>query len=131
MANSRKPNNLLKLEGTFRKDRHGDDGESLDDVDLGELPPAPDFLGDIAREEWYRVTGLLEKANLLKGTDYGIMVSYCRLFELIASGEADNKVTIYSQFRVIANDIGLTPVARSKVIVGDKKPKSGNQYSDL
>ena len=131
MANSRKPNNLLKLEGTYRPDRHGEEGASLDDVDLGTLPPPPDFLSDIAMVEWYRVTELLEKADLLKGTDYGIMISYCRLFEMIAIGAADKKVTIYSQFRVIANDLGLTPVARSKLIVGDKKPKDGNPYSDL
>jgi len=47
-----KPTSLLKLSGTFRKHRHGD----RQDLDLGgELPEPPEFLSEVAREEWHRV----------------------------------------------------------------------------
>ena len=132
MANSRTPNNLLKLAGTFREDRHGESGTSLDDCDgLGELPPPPDFLTDVGITEWYRISVILRTADLLKGTDFGIMIAYCKLFQMIANGDADKTASIYTQFRGVANDLGLTPVSRSKIIVGDKKPKKDNPYSDL
>ena len=130
MPNIRKPNNLHKLSGTYRKDRHGEEGDSLDDFQFPELPPPPQNLSDIARDEWFRVVQLLESAGLLKATDYGIMISYCRLFELIVNGEADNKVTIHTQFRMVANELGLTPVSRSKINIG--KPKdNGNPYGNI
>jgi phage terminase small subunit len=131
MANIRKPNKLHELKGTYRKDRHGEKGDSLDDFDFPVLPPPPINLTDGARNEWYRVVELLEHSKLLKATDYGIMISYCRLFELIISGQADSKVTIHTQFRMVANELGLTPVARSKINMGNSKHKGEDPYQDF
>ena len=132
MPNIRKPNNLHKIDGTFRKDRHGEEGDSLDDADLGKLPPPPIFLTPTARDEWVRVTKILGPAKLLKGTDMGIMVAYCKLYETIASNDPDLPIAAYGQFRMVAGELGLTPAARSKTLLGNNKEKGkGNEYGNL
>ena len=132
MVNIRKPNNLHKLHGTFRKDRHGEEGDSLDDAEIGRLPPAPKFLSPVARDEWVRVAKVLGPAKLLKASDKGIMIAYCKLYELISSSDPDIPIAAYGQFRMIASELGLTPAARSKTILGNKKEKDkGNEYGNL
>jgi phage terminase small subunit len=82
--------------------------------------------------EWKRVVDILEPYGLLKATDYGILLGYCQLFVGLTVTEPDKiKPSHYTQFRGYCNDLGLTPVARSKVRLGDGKNKDGesNPYS--
>jgi len=133
MPNIRKPNVLHTTSGTFRKDRHGEVGESLDDKDLGDLPPPPTFLSRTATVEWFRVVAILGPYKLLKGTDYGVLIAYCQLFEAISKMDPDDfKATVFTQFRGYCNDLGLTPVSRSKINLGKgENDKHDNPYSNL
>lgn len=131
MPNIRKPNNLHRLSGTHRKDRHGAVGDSLDDQDLGELPEPPHHLHEIGKKEWRRVVKVLGEYSLLKATDYGVMIGYCILFtKLHVLDMEDIKAADYAQFRSYCNDLGLTPVSRSKVQVGGQK-KDDNPFSEF
>lgn len=129
MPNIRLPNSIHDLNGTRRKDRHGEAGSSLDDMDLGELPPPPHHIHEIGKIEWRRVVGILEPYGLLKATDYGVMIGYAILFvKLNTLDVEDIKAADYAQFRSYCNDLGLTPVSRSKVQVGGQQ-KTDDPFS--
>ena len=132
MPNIRKPNKLHEISGTYRKDRHGEKGKSLDDRDLGDLPGPPEYLNGIARGEWHRVVELLGPHGLLKGTDYGVLIAYCQLFSALAASDVtDIKASLYTQFRGYCNDLGLTPVSRSKINLGVKSSDDDNPYNSF
>src|SRR5690242_7496723 len=79
----RKPTAVLKAQGTMRKHRH----ENRRDLELGgELPQPPEFLGEVAREEWHRVCTIGKYAKALSPADRGPLTLYCVLWaELVAS----------------------------------------------
>lgn len=132
MPNIRKPNSLHKTNGTYRKDRHGDHGETLDDKDLGALPPPPTFLPPLAVTEWERVVAILEPYSLLKGTDYGVLLGYCQLFAMMADPSIEVKASLFTQFRGYCNDLGLTPISRSKLKTPTgTKVDDSNPYSEF
>jgi len=133
MPNIRKPNAIHKVNGTYRPDRHGAHGTTLDDQGLPSLPPPPTWLHPIGVMEWRRVVEILEPFNLLKATDYGILLGYCTLFAHMAVTDAEEvKTTLFAQFRGYCNDLGLTPVARSKVHIESGKSKDDdNPYNSF
>lgn len=74
MARHKKPIELKKLHGTYRKDR--DSGAmSADPVSSLECP---ELLKDEARGEWDRITRQLSANNMLYDVDYPLLVSYCQ-----------------------------------------------------
>lgn len=138
MPNIRKPNSLHKLNGTFRADRHGKNGQSLDDSNLPDLPLPPDCLSLTARAEWIRIVAILSPMKLLRATDLGIMLAYCQLFDELFNPSVDAfgfkikpPASLYTQFRGVANDLGLTPISRSKISLKDPAEKPDNEYSDF
>lgn len=138
MPNIRKPNGLHKLNGTFREDRHGKKGLSLDDSNIADLPLPPDCLSMTAKAEWVRIVAILSPMKLLKATDYGIMLAYCQIFDELFNPPVDAfgiktkpLASLYAQFRGIANDLGLTPISRSKISLKDPAEKPDNEYSDF
>jgi P27 family predicted phage terminase small subunit len=103
---------------------------------LGELPPAPAYLGDIGRLEWQRTGALLIAAGTLSETDLAVLAVYCLNLDLLvrAQGEIErNGMTIEgvrgrvrnpalavvsgttAAIRSLASELGLTPKSRARV----------------
>jgi P27 family predicted phage terminase small subunit len=144
----RKPISLLKLSGGYRADRHGGSEVDLPAV----VPEPPEFLKDIALDEWKKITSQLLKMKVVTQLDAAALAAYCiehkKYFEankkldetktmLVKSSK--NTVTISPLVRIsdralanmlrICSEFGLTPAARAsmrimaKEIVDESKAK--------
>lgn len=117
MARPKKPHNLKVVAGTARPDR---DGPPLVDLPVvAEAPPAPDWLPNAhAVKEWNRLAPILVANKLLTEAGLSALGHMCalhgKLNQLWAAGEAPN-ASMLAQYRGLANDFGLTPVAQGKV----------------
>ena len=114
MARMRKPDNVLKLEGNYDKNRHGDpDGK----VDIeAEIPDKPDFFDDHASGEWDRVVTVLHKKGLLTALDRTILAQYCVLYGKFAANPEGFMATDHTQLRMQEQELGFTPSSRGKII---------------
>ncbi len=130
MGRKRKPDNLLLLENTYRSDRHGDKNKKLK-VD-SKIPDMPEWLDEYAEKEWKRITKVLLNANMLTEADESILSQYCILHGELerAYTEEDNEGEIkrdfsassHIQLRMCSLELGLTPSARSKIVVEPDEP---------
>lgn len=128
MANIRKPTAIHQLNGTYRKDRHGDPAQELK-IDE-ELPSPPQWLDAIAIREWNRIVDVMSEHKVLRATDFAILAIYCSLFSQMVELKGRLHPQAIVQFRAAMNDLGLTPAARSKIQL-PKKAKKGNDFANL
>lgn len=99
---------------------------------LGGLPTCPDFLTDVAKQEWRRVAAELHHAQLLTTVDRALMAAYCQQWaqwrELqegiaqsgsigaaIITGELNASLKLVASLRTLANELGLSPAARTRI----------------
>jgi len=113
MPNIRKPNEMHKLEGTFRKDRHGGDEIQIEQ----EIPAPPNWLDQEAMIEWVRIVLLMDEYKMLKATDMVALATYCCLYSCMQRQRDAFPSSKMSQLRGIMNDLGLNPTARSRIKV--------------
>lgn len=130
MARPRKAHNLKVVAGTARPDRIEPTGVDLPLVDSA--PPAPDWLPNAhATKEWNRLAPILAANKLLTEASLSALGMLCalhgKIVQLYAAGESPTGHML-AQYRGIANDFGLTPIAQGKVKpVGDEK--KGNRFA--
>lgn len=130
MARPKKPHNLKVVAGTARPDR---DGPPLVDLPLvAEAPPPPDWLPTAhAIKEWNRLAPILTANKLLTEAGISALGQMCalhgKLVQLWSAGEAPN-ASMVAQYRALANDFGLTPVAQGKVRPHGAEPAE-NEFS--
>jgi len=104
------------------------------------MPAAPEWLGEVAKAEWHRVSGPLTAAGVATGVDYAVLVAYCQAWEeFVLATKTLNFEGRYiatnvghpalvqqrqsmMQIRSYAQELGMTPASRSKV--------SGNAVAD-
>lgn len=130
-----KPTALKLLEGTFRQDRANPNEPTINP--LSDCPPAPDWLNEWAKQEWYVVAGYLTEVKLLTNTDKSIVAAYCQQMGVYREAEnalqTDGRVTVTDkgyqmpspwvaignralmQAMKIAAEYGLTPSSRSRI----------------
>lgn len=132
MPRPKKPHNLKVVAGTARPDR---DGPPLVDLPVvSEVPEAPDWMPNAhAIKEWNRLAPILHANKLLTEAGLSTLGQMCalhgKLVQLWAAGEAPN-ASMLSQYRGLANDFGLTPVAQGKVRPhGETTPK--NEFTEF
>jgi phage terminase small subunit len=131
MPNPRKPNPLKLIAGTDRPDRHANE------IDLplcAAVPSAPDWLANAhAVKEWERLAPILHANGLLTEAGTAALGVLCSLFgkivQLYAAGESPTGHML-SQFRALANDFGLTPVAQGRIKPSGEKGK-GNKFANI
>lgn len=131
MANPRKPHNLKVVAGTARADRLMPVGVDLPLVD--QVPEAPDWLPNAhAVKEWDRLAPILFANRLLSEASLSPLGMLCSLHgsivQLYAAGVAPTG-HLLAQYRNMANDFGLTPVAQGKVKPSGEKEK-GNRFGN-
>ncbi len=133
MPNPRKPTRQKEIEGTARKDRANPAEPKYEPA----VPPAPEWLCDVARIEWQRVAPLMHGQRLLAEVDMAVLAAYCEMFAevaeltgLLREGrryllEEDGQPRKYpiseerrkaiQRMQSLAGELGLTPATRSKV----------------
>src|SRR5262245_48532646 len=103
-----------------------------------ELPSPPDFLRDLALQEWHRVAGELHRVGILTSVDQTILAAYCTLYQqwreslqslktLVVQTPSGRKAphpqvvvmqtTLNLMYKTM-QDLGLTPSARVKLSTG-------------
>lgn len=132
-----KPTKLKVLQGTDRKDRVND--KEPNPRELENVPEAPWYLDYYAKKEWNRVAPHLVEVGLLTEADLSTFQDYCEVhahcvrlhrqiheegYEFSTESGYIQKRPITSilkdmmdQKRKLANVLGLTPSARTKIEV--------------
>lgn len=132
-----KPSALRRLEGNPGK-RPLNDREPKPPK---KAPPCPKWLIPEAKKEWRRLAGKMEQLGILTEADMSIFASYCQAYarwkeaeEIITSHgfisrtnsgfvQAIPHVAIAKEYARImkscAEQLGLTPAARSRLIAGE------------
>jgi len=127
----RKPTALLKLQGTFRKGRHA----YRQDLELGgELPEPPEFLSEVAREEWDRVCTIGRYSKALSPADRGPLTLYCILWAELVASQHTGETMQSSRMALLANlagKFGMTPSERAKVQVPAEEKTGRNPFAEL
>ena len=106
---------------------------------VGEMPPCPEQLDDLARTEWERAIVILRQSGIITPGDLAILTSYCAAFgmlldtleklktegSIVIGAKGEPKQSPY--FRMaessaalvhkLAAELGLTPSSRSRLTV--------------
>ena len=129
MANRIKSIEAHKRDGTYQKCRH-DKRNPPEAEALKKTPYAPKYLTANQREIFRRVAKELVDIGILSHLDIDVLVVYCRLFDLVSNPEEPLSGAIVTQFRGLANDLGLTPMSRERLTI--KKPeKNKNEFDNI
>lgn len=132
---------------TVLKIREGNPGKrAINDsepVAPQETPSCPDFLDEVAREEWARISEILSEMGLLSTADRAALAAYCTVYSRWVHAEEQVKkygtivkspekgfpmkspyLTVADQametMRKFLVEFGLTPSSRSRIRVGGK-----------
>ena len=128
MPRRRKDSNVHQLQGSFRKDRHGDGGG-------GELPPDQrlqpsdrlKYLKGRAAELWREE---LPRLPWLAKVDGPIFEMWCALMAEFEDDPAAMQTARLAQLRLITNDVGMTASARASIGVSPEPPPPGDDGAD-
>ena len=125
MARKRKPLKLLKLEGNYRKDRHGDRQPLL--ASEAVAPDKPEFITGAAGVEWDRATKALLERGTLSTLNMATLTQYCLMW-----AELENNYTkggeplgaaFHTSFRLVCAEMGITPTSQDKITIPEKTTK--------
>lgn len=126
-----KPTAQKVLQGTFRKDRHGDGGVEYPRTQ-GAQPPYW-LTNHDARDEWDRLVPILEEQLVLTEGDWTNLAHMCvlhgKIVALYKAGEFPTTSQL-AELRKLANEFGLTPASRAR-IPSNKVKKQSNPFAEL
>lgn len=117
MSRPKKPLELKVISGTVRPSRKG--APKVELPLLSSVPPAPAWLPNAhAVAEWNRLARILTANKLLAEAATSALGHLCAvhgmIVEMFTSGQRPTG-HLLAQYRNLANDFGLTPVAQGKV----------------
>lgn len=128
MPKPRTPLKILKNKGTYQKCRH----DGRDDLELPEgIPDKPEYLNPIAAAEWDRVVKDLSFHGILSELDGPAVAIYCELyaeFQNTRSCPSNFPASKFSQLRQALSDLGMSPIARTKIPKSKQDPKKKNPF---
>lgn len=117
----------------------------IDNDAMRKAPAAPGWLSSEAKKEWRRVVPILLERRILTTGDLGSLENYCIAMGRVREFEADMqvetdagvKVKLFraqdksmASARLLAAELGLTPVSRSRPAVREKAD-DGDDVSPL
>ena len=86
---------------------------------------APDELSEAAKGHWTRLAPMLAKSGVLKQSDRDLLFCYCESYatwlDSVRAGKLN--VSLLSQLRQMLGEMGMTPAARTRIIVDKPKDK--------
>jgi phage terminase small subunit len=130
MPQPRKPTKLLKLQGTARRDRHGDPKSWLE-LPAG-VPKPPAWLAGSALEQWLHLCNEPIYRTVLTTLDDSIMLAHCVAYSQVADAHAAGKPVSSRAIASLLSTIGrlgLSPSDRAKVKLPIDKP--ANKWNDF
>jgi len=129
----------LKVRGTFKKYRRQGEPE----FDKTDATTAPEWLNDLATEEWVRIAPVLAAKSVLTEVDMSSMAGYCQNYaKAIMAEEMIEKdgMTVtggsgglkphpaiaiansaWDRCLKFAQDLGITPSSRSRLNIGNNE----------
>ena len=116
-----------KLAGSYRPSTHG-----KEDVNLGVLgrPECPSFLSSLQRRVFNEICDLLEANGWLRVSDGETVMSYSIMKARLMTDCDEFTAADFTQLRMLANELGLSPAARAKMPKQPEK-KEQNDFDDL
>lgn len=149
MAKPKLPTEIKRLKGTLQKCRTNQNEPQFEKV--SDWIPAPTHLGEMAIQEWNRVIALIGPSGVIQKTDLTMLEAYCAAYEnyrvcldlvtktkpaIKDSNGNLKKNPLWQQLNEcmtimlrLAQEFGLTPVARSRVIgTGHKKEGAFDEF---
>lgn len=127
--NRRKPDNVHRLNGTYRPHRHGQKRGDGPDIKKG-YPKPPAYLKETpAFDVWKEIQKVMKDADIYTQADAAKIARYCVL-------EAEFRLTLteyptpkLAQLRLMERDLYLDPESRAKL--GVSKTKSANPFDQF
>ena len=133
MANAPKSTAVLKLAGTFRKDRHAE--RSALPVEEARAPTMPSFLKGAASSEWKRIIKVLKGRGNLSQANAATITQYCLMWRELEdnyNGEGEPMgAAFHTSFRLVCAELAITPVSQIKISVPDKPKETEGFGSGL
>ncbi len=114
MARKRKPDNVHILAGTYNTTKHGDKKRKV--VIKSDGMKAPGWLDKLGRAEWARIIELFKTQNIYTNADVAILAAYCNMYSVLQQDPESYSAAQYTQLRMCAIELGLTPSSRSKLV---------------
>ena len=86
----------------------------------------PADLSEAATAHWIRLAPMLAKSGVLKQSDRDLLFVYCESYAVWLDSVRDGKinVSLLAQLRQMLGEMGMTPAARSRIIVDKPKDKA-------
>jgi|SRR5579859_87678 len=114
MARPRKPTEVLKLTGAFRKDPQRRAARSSEPSGGSPVGEPPEYFGDDLIDLWRELVGI-SPAGVLTQADRWTVEVACRMMRMLRSGifgaaEVNTLIRCLSQ-------MGMTPADRSKIVI--------------
>jgi len=144
-----KPTRMKVVQGTFRKDR----AHPNEPKPERQLPPCPDFLKGMARQEYFRIGRKLERIGVLTEIDDLALIGLCQSWaEYLEATEQASKTgmlvkspsgyPIFNPYVTLANqalkrvksfltEFGMTPSSRSRIMAVPGENEADNKWKDL
>jgi P27 family predicted phage terminase small subunit len=144
-----KPTSIKRLEGNPGKRKLNE----LEPTPKAGAPECPDYLDEVARREWDRLTAILVSMKVLTEADYIALANLCQAYSTLMNAQKQMNKTgilyksksgyiqqspllgiIHTQTTIVNNllrEFGLTPSSRTRVAVVDLTPKRPNPFAML
>lgn len=121
MPNLPKPTALRVLAGNPGKRPLNDREPDAGAIDLA----PPKELSKEARPHWKRIAPMLAQSGVLKQSDRDLLTMYCEGYAHFRADLAAGKmnVSLMAQLRQILGEMGMTPAARTRIVVDKPKDK--------
>ena len=116
------------LQGTFRKDRHGERVDNI--IAAGPLPEPPEWMQPEAKQEYRRIQQAFGDTGLLTCLDASVLITYAQLWVRLVQAEQATPyiappAAYFAAFATIAGRLGLDPQSRARLRVPPKEADSG------
>ena len=144
-----KPTSIKRLEGNPGERKLNE----LEPPPKVGVPECPDYLDEVARREWDRLTAILVSMKVLTEADYIALANLCQAYSTLMNAQKQMNKTgilyksksgyiqqspllgiIHTQTTIVNNllrEFGLTPSSRTRVAIVDTTPKRPNPFAML
>jgi P27 family predicted phage terminase small subunit len=144
-----KPTAIKRLEGNPGKRKLNE----AEPQPTAGVPECPDYLDEVARREWGRLTSILVAMKVLTEADYIALANLCQGYSTLMNAQKQLNKTgilyksksgyiqqspllgiIHTQTTIVNNmlrEFGLTPSSRTRVAIAEPKEKRPNPFALL